>query len=210
LLEYKGNEVHIPVLKLEKTQPLNTIIWEIIKEYNFHAHQVEEVKKLFHADNSSFIQSSTHRIIKNRNWLIIAYNKSEESEHILIEERDKIINFKRGCLTIEKLEAARYKLQTAPNVAQLDAAKIKFPLLLRRWKQGDYFYPLGMLNLPAGRQGKKKLSRFFIDKKLSATEKENIWVVESDKKILWVIGYRIDERFKITSSTKSILKITIT
>jgi tRNA(Ile)-lysidine synthase len=210
LLEYKGNEIHIPVLKLEKTQPLNTIIWEIIKEYNFRAHQVEEVKKLFHANNSSFMQSSTHRVIKNRNWLIIASTQTEESAHILIEEKDKIINFKGGFLKIEKPEAASYKLQTAPNVAQLDAAKIEFPLVLRKWKQGDYFYPLGMLNLQGRRQGKKKLSRFFIDKKLSATEKENIWVLESNKKILWVIGYRIDERFKLTPSTKKILKITIT
>ena len=82
LLEYKGNEIHIPVLKLQKTKPLDTIIWEIIKEYNFHTHQIDEVKKLFTANNSSYIQSSTHRIIKNRNWLIIVPNKTEEASNI--------------------------------------------------------------------------------------------------------------------------------
>ena len=96
--------------------------------------------------------------------------------------------------------AAHYQPSTDKSIAALDAKQIQYPLLLRKWKQGDYFYPLGM-------KKKKKLSKFFIDNKLSKTDKEKVWIVEMNKKIIWVINYRIDDRFKIESSTKEVLII---
>jgi tRNA(Ile)-lysidine synthase len=199
LLEKKGNEIHIPVLKLKKTCPLDAIVYEIIKDYNFSPQQVDEVVNLLDSESGKYIQSSTHRIIKNRNWIIIAPNDPGEAEHLIIEGvgRWQLIV---GELQIQKLSATNYKLQNENNIASLDADKISFPLLLRKWKQGDYFYPLGM-------HKKKKLSRFFIDNKFSKTDKEKSWVLESNKKIAWVIGMRIDDRFKITPQTKNILNI---
>jgi tRNA(Ile)-lysidine synthase len=200
LLEIKSNEVHIPVLKLLQAVPLATVLYEIIKDYDFTSHQTDEIINLLKSETGKYIESPTHRIFKNRKWLIIAPLLASEAENILIEESDKSINFESGMLSIER--PLTFNLQPSNIVAQLDAAEIKFPLLLRKWKQGDYFYPLGM-------QKKKKLSRFFIDQKLSLTQKENVWVIESNKKILWVVGMRIDDRFKITSSTKNILQFTI-
>jgi tRNA(Ile)-lysidine synthase len=200
LLEQKGNEIHIPVLKLKKAIPLNTIVWEIIKDFGFTAHQSNEVIKLLDAENGSFVQSSTHRVILNRNWLIIAPHQSLEAKHIIIEKGDQQVVFEQGELTIEEIEASSYMVQDSKSIAAIDADAISFPLLLRKAKTGDYFYPLGM-------NKKKKLSRFFIDQKLSKTAKENVWVLESNKKIVWVVGMRIDDRVKIKPSTKAVLSI---
>ena len=202
LLQPKGNEWHIPILKLQKTEPLHTIVWEVIKDFGFSAAQTGEVIKLLQAGSGSYITSATHRIINNRGWLIIAPVTTGEPQHVLIEEGDKKIMFGNGTLTFDVLPAASVNIANSNLVAMLDAKHIKYPLLLRKYKQGDYFYPLGM-------QKKKKLNRFFIDQKLSATDKEKVWVLEMDKKILWVVGLRIDDRFKVQPSTQQVLKITL-
>lgn len=202
LLVPKGKEVHIPALKWKQSSPLHTITWEIIKEFDFTPHQVSEVITLLDSESGKYISSPTHRILKNRHWLIIAPLKATDTEYILIEQWDNNVPCSAFTIQLALEETSPHTLQTSSNMAQLDAAEIKFPLLLRKWKAGDYFYPLGM-------KKKKKLSRFFIDNKLSRTEKENTWVIESDKRILWVVGYRIDERFKITPKTKTILTLSI-
>ncbi|MEP7164783.1 MAG: tRNA lysidine(34) synthetase TilS [Ferruginibacter sp.] len=198
LVTVKGNELHIPVLKLLKTATLPTILYEIIKDAGFSAHQTEEVIKLLNSGSGKFIRSASHRILHNRKWLIISPLNNTAAGHYIIEENEKEIDFTGGKITAEK--TTEQKIVVANNIAMLDASLVKFPLLLRKWKQGDYFYPLGM-------QKKKKLSRFFIDQKLSLNQKENTWVIESGKKILWIVGMRIDDRFKIANKTREILKL---
>jgi len=201
LVEKKGEEVHIPVLKWKKINPLHTLTWELIKPYGFTAPQIIEAIKLLDAENGSYIGSSTHRIIRNRNWMIISPNTAETAQHILIEAGDHTVLFENGSLEIKSsLSTAQDKIQNNVSDAFLNSDEIKFPLLLRKWKQGDYFYPLGM-------QKKKKVNRFLIDQKLSRTEKEKTWVIESNKKILWIVGQRIDDRFKITGQSKTMLHI---
>ncbi|MEO6289339.1 MAG: tRNA lysidine(34) synthetase TilS [Ginsengibacter sp.] len=199
LIEKKGNEIHIPVLKLLKTKALPTIVFEIIKDVGFTAHQVDEVVKLLASESGKYVSSTTHKIVKNRDWLIIAPHNTMEASTILISEIDEEIQFTGGKLTIKKKEADKTKMSTDNSVALLDATEITFPLLLRKWKQGDYFYPLGM-------KKKKKLSRFFTDQKISLSEKENTWVIESNKRIIWIVGRRIDDRFKLTGNTTRLLR----
>ncbi len=200
LVEKNAAEMHISIMKLAKTKPMHTVIYEIIKDYGFVAAQVSELKKLMSSTSGKYILSPTHRILNNRKWLIITPLQHDESNFYLLEENliPQQISFAAGQINIDR--SADASLTTDTNTAVIDTNKITFPLLLRKWKQGDYFYPLGM-------QKKKKLSRFFIDQKLSLPQKENCWVVESDKKIIWIVGMRIDDRFKITAATIKRIRI---
>jgi tRNA(Ile)-lysidine synthase len=201
LCKQKGAEVHIPIKQLLQYNN-RALIYEIIKEYGFAEKQIDEVLKLCTAESGKFIDSPAfyYRIIKHRHWLIIAPAADSSAQHFAIEG---VGNWELGIgnIHVKTLTNSKTSIPNAPNIAVLDASKIGFPLLLRKWKQGDYFYPLGM-------NKKKKLARFFIDQKLSKTQKENVWVLESNQKIIWVVGMRIDERVKIKPSTATAVEIT--
>src|SRR5690606_33510152 len=134
------------------------IVYELVKRFNFTSHQVPDIVKLLDAQQGRYVQSSTHRIIRNRNWLIIAAVETQQTDIIIIEKEDKDIAFTAGRLLIEEVPEAN--MVADANVAMLSSREIRFPLILRKWRQGDYFYPLGM-------RKKKKLARFLIDARLS-------------------------------------------
>ena len=200
VIERKGEEVHIPVLKLLKYKD-TSLIYEIIKDYGFGEKQVEEVRKLAEAPSGKYIASEGFRIIRHRAWFIIA-PKTMAAKTVVIERDDEAVHFDHHELLLKTIRKEKFSLDPSPLLAQLDTKEIAFPLVLRKWKRGDYFYPLGM-------RKKKKLARFFIDQKLSQTEKEKVWVLESHKRILWIVGYRIDDRFKVTETTGEVLQLTL-
>ncbi len=201
LVEKKGKELHIPVLKLLKTPALSTVLYELLKSYSFSSQQIPEVIKLLQAESGKYISSATHRLIKNRQWVILSPLQDKLSNHFIIEQNEKEIHFDDMKISIQQSEPP-FNINKDQYCAQIDTSAVSFPLILRKWKQGDYFYPLGM-------DKKKKLSRFFIDNKLSLLDKENCWVLESDKKIIWVVGQRMDNRCKINSSTKLAIVFTL-
>ena len=231
LLELRGNEAFVPVLKLKQSEPLATLVYEMIIPYGFSAQQTAAVIALLDSGSGKYVCSATHRILRNRSWLIISPLQTIEAGNILVEAADTTVRYEQGELGLQELPVSELpgdigsvaensgagagpgKKKAATGhppgarpsaigntIAWLDAADIQFPLLLRRWQTGDYFYPLGM-------RKKKKLARFFIDSKLSLADKEKVWVLEMNKKIIWVVGMRIDDRFRIGDATKQVLKI---
>ncbi|HVZ55246.1 MAG TPA: tRNA lysidine(34) synthetase TilS [Chitinophagaceae bacterium] len=199
LLEYRGDEVHIPVLKLKKVIPLPAVLHELLAPYGFSGHQVDEVIRLLDAEPGKWIGSATHRLIRHGRWLILAPLAAERTRHVVIDEPGSY-TYPGGTLQITRRVPSEVDFRAGDATAWLDARSVRFPLILRPWKAGDYFYPLGMAK-------KKKLARFFIDKKLSLTDKEKVWVLESAGRICWVVGYRIDERCKVHPSTREVVRV---
>lgn len=202
LLEIKGEETHIPVLKLLKATPLHSIVYEIIKDFGFGPQQVNAVIHLTQSETGHYVDSGTHRVLRNRKWLMILPLQTETISQRVIEEGDTLLSIPGGTVECKVQEHNGQSLLVPPHTGLLDADLIRFPLILRPWKPGDYFYPLGM-------KKKKKVARFLIDQKIARTHKDNILVLEMNKKIIWVVGQRIDDRFKVTGKTARLLRITL-
>ncbi|HEY8958554.1 tRNA lysidine(34) synthetase TilS [Chitinophaga sp.] len=202
LLFQQGNTWMVPVLKLQKTVPLQTIAWELFRSFGCTSAQTQQVLSLLESESGRFVDTGSHRIVRNRQWLLITPLATAVSPLVVIEPGQQHIHFGGGQLQVREQERGNAGIPAAPETAWLDAARVKFPLILRKWKQGDYFYPLGMPK-------KKKVSRFLIDQKLSMPQKENVWVLESDKRIVWLVGMRVDDRVKIRPGTKQVLSITL-
>jgi tRNA(Ile)-lysidine synthase len=202
LMESRGDEIHVPVLKLKKAEPITTLIYEIFSPYGFTPHQTGAITGLLDSPSGKYICSDTHRLLKDRRWLILSPLRGGGRATVVIGKDRSIVDFAQGRLKMEWLPEFTGQPTTEKAVAWLDAGQIDFPLLLRPWRPGDYFYPLGM-------RKKKKLARFFIDQKLSLAEKEKVWVLEMNRKIIWVVGHRIDDRFKLTDATTQALRITV-
>lgn len=198
LLEQRGNDYYIPVRKLAKTPQLNAICYELFKQFGFAPGQLQDVLSLLSAESGHYVSSSTHRVLRNREFLIVTVFDTRETDFVPI---DRIpVTMRAGSKRYKfRYSAVPADLTTDASTAYIDVAMLEQPLVLRRWKQGDYFYPLGM------DMKKKKISRYLVDKKVPLHEKDDIWVLESNKRIAWVAGHRMDERFKVTATTIEVL-----
>jgi tRNA(Ile)-lysidine synthase len=177
-----------------------TVLYELFKPYGIANVQLNDLLKVIKGKTGGQIFTDSHRIIKNRKEIIISDEETRKEISFYI---NTISDFKK----VPGIEHAwysdindKFEILTDPAAACIDSERLLFPLIIRKWKTGDYFYPIGM-------KQKKKLSDFFIDRKYSILEKENKLILESDGKIVWIIGDRIDNRFKITRLTKKALII---
>lgn len=197
LFSNTGDVIEIPVAKLKVLQPLKGYMYELFKPYGFKI--VDELVQLLDTLSGKQLYSETHRLIRNRDLLLLApLEYGVTKTQYIIDEQQRVITDPIK-LSIEKTDL---KINTSTDEVLLDKEKLKFPLILRKWQNGDYFYPFGM-------QGKKKLSKYFKDEKYSLLEKENQWILcNGDQEIIWIVGHRADDRFKITERTTEILKIT--
>jgi len=171
------------------------VLYELFKPFGMTGPILNDLIKVIKGRTGGQIITDTHRIIKNRSEIIV-YDKVKKE--VTIYEIKNIQDFYTcpGISSANKIPINEsFEIPADPNLACIDYQTVTFPMFIRKWKKGDYFYPLGM-------NQKKKLSDYFIDNKYSGFDKENIFILESEGKIVWIIGERIDDRFKITGSTR--------
>jgi len=181
--------------KLKNLTNPKAYIHELFASYNFT--NFNDIVDLLNAQSGKQVFSKTHRLIKDRTVLLLEELKNKENEELIeITENDSFFKIQEAIFSIQN---TAQKTQNS-NTANFDKDLLKFPLTVRKWQKGDYFYPIGM-------RGKKKLSKYFKDEKMSLIQKENIWLLLSDNKVVWIIGKRQDERFKITTRTKNRIHI---
>ncbi|WP_276134108.1 tRNA lysidine(34) synthetase TilS [Polluticoccus soli] len=203
LIEKRGRDHYIPILKLIHREPLGTICYELFKPFGYTPQQIPQVIDLCSSESGHFIDSPTHRVIKNRDFLIITVKETAAADLIIVEGFPCTIETDSGRFNFSVIKTPQ-SIPADNNIAYIDAHKLTLPATLRRWKQGDYFYPLGM------GMKKKKLAKFFIDQKIPVHQKERLWVLECDKRIAWIAGMRLDERFKVKNETSQVIKIEFT
>ncbi len=195
--EEKSNVYTISLKALKEYDISEGDLYFVFKDYGFTSWI--EIENLIKAQSGKQIFSASHRLLKDRAVLLLMplSNESKKEKALEIELNKKEVSLERGLLKIEEVEEIDVKNK---NTIYIDKDKLKSSLSVRKWNNGDYFYPLGM-------QGKKKLSKFFKDEKLSLIAKENVQLLCDKDQIIWVIGHRADNRYKITTQTKHILRI---
>lgn len=191
------NSLKINIKELKKNAPIETTVYLLFREYGFT--NIENLLELFEAESGKELRSESHRLVKNRDHLLLAGLSKPTSDSYEIHEQHSSIKNPIQ-LTIEEVNKMG---GSSNNTIYVDKETLNYPLMIRKWKNGDYFYPFGM-------KGKKKISKFFKDEKIDILSKEQQWLICSGDNIVWIVGRRADERFKVTSKTTEILKFTVT
>lgn len=169
-------------------------LYQWLKPFGFTAWN--DIHDLMEAQSGKQIFSEKHRLLKDRDELILTEKKESEPEIYFLEEGRENLN-----IPLKMTVCNKHDITVAEkDCIFVDKDTLKFPLVFRKWQEGDYFYPLGM-------DGKKKVSKYFKDEKFSLIDKENTWLLCSGNEIVWIVGKRADKRFSVTKTTQTIIKI---
>ena len=196
LFRKDGETWRISVEDLSKLEPLKPFIYMLFEEYGFR--EWDNVTDLLSASSGKQIYSKSHRLVRDRSDLLLAPLTSQEETSFEFSLETAALDHPVP-MRIEQVDLIG---DTSKSILYVDKETLNNRLEVRKWKKGDYFYPLGM-------QGKKLLSKYFKDEKLNALEKESQWLLFSGEKLVWVIGRRADERFKVKPDSKKILRFSL-
>lgn len=191
----------IDLLQLQQFPASSSVLFELLKPFGFNNDQVRQMLLLDDKETGQQFLSPSHRLYHNRQHLLLQAIVPFSEEIKSISENQKEFTTSTARFLFQELNTVPNPIPKEKDIAYLDLSRLQFPLRLRHWKPGDYFHPLGMNGQ------RQKIKDFFVNKKLSVLEKKQIWILESADEICWVVGHRLDERFKIKATTERVLEV---
>ncbi len=200
-VEFYENEIQLDIAKLKMFSPVSQILYELISTYGYKQDDIENIMLALDGIPGKKFLTQSHQLVIDRKKILISAVNSTIDEGVEISRESAGIESPLA-LSIEVHPAEGYDIPMDKMIASLDLDVLTFPLKLRKWRHGDSFIPLGMKN-------HKKLSDFFIDEKFSLPEKERTWILCSGDNIVWILGHRISDPFKITENTNTVYQIKI-
>ena len=202
ITEEKAGSLWVDLDKLKKLAGVEAILNEILQPLDFNFEQVLEIAQHLDGHPGKLFHSPSHVANIDRTHLIVSPQPQASEEAITVGANDQTAHLLGKTYNFRKRQHKEGQMKTKKSVALLDAGQLVFPLKIRRWQPGDWLIPLGM-------KGKKKLSDFMIDEKIPLNLKMDVQVVTCQENIVWVVGHRLDDRFKIQHSTQSVLEISV-
>lgn len=183
----------IDIEKLKEIPHTDELLYELLHGFGFT--EWNDVSSLLVAQTGKQLFSKTHKLLKNRDELILTtIAPNDMPQEFMVFEEGMVKPIQLRIETVTKIDESK------DNIIYVDADKLTFPLKIRKRTAGDIFYPFGM-------KGTKKVSKYFKDEKIPLFEKDKTWILLSDDKIVWIMGYRADERFRIDGQTQKIYKL---
>lgn len=201
--ELIDDDLRIPIARLMEYPSPATILYELLKPYGFTRQVADDVYRSLAGESGKLFYSASYRLLKDREYLLLSPVASEEMQEYALTSCNISDNNWQGPIELSFLKTVittDFNIRKDKNIAYFDYDKLSFPLTLRRWKEGDWFVPFGM-------KGRKKLSDYFSDHKFSRMDKEQVWLLCSGENILWIVGERSDDRFRVDKTTKSVLVV---
>lgn len=184
-----GEEILVDSNMLMQEAGGEALLYELVNAYGFNSYQCEQMYEALKGQSGKHFYSPTHYAERSREGLLIVPNNEQKEQCPTLHQEIR-----------ERLEKEAFPAANALQII-IDADAVKGELRLRHWQEGDVFRPIGL-------KGKKKVSDFFNDQKLSLRQKEKVWLVTDDENIIWIVGYRIDDRYKVKETTLKVMYIT--
>jgi tRNA(Ile)-lysidine synthase len=198
-VRHEGDRLLLDKKGISEASDSTIMLWEVLKPFGFNYGQCESIVNVLEGQSGKRFSSKTHELVIDRLEVIVS-EQSVVMGEVLIERGESFIPLGKWQLKIESKK--KTELVADRSIALLDEAKLAYPLVWRKWRAGDSFQPLGM-------KGKKKVSDFLIDEKVSVIDKESVTVLESAGEIVWVVGMRVDERVKVREGTERVVQVIV-